>query len=323
VLAAAGLHATGIALPRQQVLRLPHGATISSAVFSSDGRTLATADDRGTVRLWDPETGRLTRSLALGNAGELFFAADGKSLIGTSETARGLLLVRGWDATTGRPLWSRTLPKEAANRAFAVALSPDGRILATIGVDDTEDEPYGVLSVWSLQTERTGRPLWRARHLRSVAFSPDGKLLAGGGDDGDVRIWNLETGKLVRRLARGHDDIDAVAFSPDGKYLASAGGDVRVWDARTCRLTRTLAGDGLPELLLFSRDGQYLMAGFAASMDESVPKVVRRWDLRTGRLERKLRFPPESWLHGITPDGQVVATSTLEGSRVIRLWHTP
>jgi WD40 repeat protein len=156
-----------------------------------------------------------------------------------------------------------------------------------------------------------------------VAFSPDGKLLAGGGDDGDVRIWNLETGKLVRRLARGHDDIDAVAFSPDGKYLASAGGDVRVWDARTCRLTRTLAGDGLPELLLFSRDGQYLMAGFAASMDESVPKVVRRWDLRTGRLERKLRFPPESWLHGITPDGQVVATSTLEGSRVIRLWHTP
>src|SRR5436309_518441 len=66
----------------------------------------------------------------------------------------------------------------------------------------------------------------------AVAFSADGALLASGGDDEVIRLWDVKTGKLIRKL-KGHDDgILGLAFSPDGKLLASASSDdtVRLWD---------------------------------------------------------------------------------------------
>ena len=99
----------------------------------------------------------------------------------------------------------------------------------------------------------------------NLAFSPDGRFLASGGEGYTVRIWDVKTGREADPL-RGHkEDVYAVAFSPDGRWLASAGEDttVRVWDCRDAyKLAHTFRGHtGLVNSLAFSPDSQRLFSG--------------------------------------------------------------
>jgi WD40 repeat protein len=134
-----------------------------------------------------------------------------------------------------------------------------------------------------------------------------------------VSIRDVTTGALVRKLAGHRRDVEAVAFSPDGKQVASAGDEVRVWDLGNGKRIRTLPADPLPGWIHFSRDGKSMVAGFVTSQDGSLPKIVRLWDTRTGRLQQTARFPGESTLEAVSPDCRTVATGTEEKNRVIRL----
>jgi WD40 repeat protein len=115
----------------------------------------------------------------------------------------------------------------------------------------------------------------------NVAFSPDSRRLATGGDGNTVKIWDVQTGDLLETLGgRGGDiyaDICAVAFSPDGPWIASAGEDstVLVWDGRTGELVRTFRGHtGLVSSLAFAftPNGQLLISG-------SRDHTVKIWDM--------------------------------------------
>jgi WD40 repeat protein len=112
----------------------------------------------------------------------------------------------------------------------SVALSPDGRTLATASAD-------GTVILWNV-ARRTplGQPLSGHRAaVWSVAFSPDGRTLASAGADGTVILWNVARQAPRGPPLRGHvGEVTAVAFSPDGQTLASAGADrtVRLWDVR-------------------------------------------------------------------------------------------
>src|SRR5262245_59504028 len=94
--------------------------------------------------------------------------------------------------------------------------------------------------------------------VTALAFSPDGRTLASGGQDQTIRLWNLATGEA--RELRGHDgSLTALAYSGDGKWLASAGrdGTVLLWHAATGRLLRRLEGHERSVLsVAFSPDGQ-------------------------------------------------------------------
>ncbi|HEX8201031.1 MAG TPA: WD40 repeat domain-containing protein [Isosphaeraceae bacterium] len=121
--------------------------------------------------------------------------------------------------------------------------------------------------------------------IGAVAVSPDGQLVAGGGRDTTVRLWDARSGTLVRTL-RGHDgEVVALAFAPDGAALAS--GDfnhvVNLWDLRTGALQRTLKGRPAYRLnaLGYSRDGRTLAVG------DQVGQVTL-WDAGTGTVRRTL-----------------------------------
>jgi len=156
-----------------------------------------------------------------------------------------------------------------------------------------------------------------------VAFSPDGMVVLTGGADGDVTVWDAQSGKRIRTVTQPAEVIRTVAWSPDGRLLAAAGSGevVRLWDAKTGQETHTLKGHTrVIHSIAFSPDGKALVSG-------SSDKTVRLWDLQTGREVQALSQPgpmdgakPSPGIPGMvfavafSPDGKSVASGGGDGA---------
>jgi WD40 repeat protein len=149
--------------------------------------------------------------------------------------------------------------------------------------------------------------------LIDVAFDPAGRFVAAGGADGNVRIWDLQSGRLVRRL-EGTGPVGRVEFRPDGRTLAGGGdgGGVRVWTGPAWRPGPDLLGQFFIADTAFSPDGRILAT---AGSDGLV-----RWDVRSGdRIGAPLRgHEGEVRSVAFSPDGNLMATGGSDGT--VRLW---
>ena len=148
----------------------------------------------------------------------------------------------------------------------------------------------------------------------SVAFSPDGRLLASGSRDRTARIWDVATSQCVKAL-RGHSStVESVAFSPDGKQLLSGSGDrtLRLWDVATGQLVKALPGhhDWVRSVAFFP-DGERVASTGA---DET----VRIWELAAAPRARALPCGAACWIVAVSPDGGKVAVVNERGW--IRIW---
>ena len=306
-------------------------------IFSPDGQTIASANEKDyTVQLWDPQTGQLKNALPMTRrVSSIAFSPDGHTLAVSTDSEIVL-----WEPNTGKQ--NAILTKKKA--FYYLLFSPDGRTLAA--------RSESGIHLWNIDTTDIQKS--ELRHtitgygweVNSIAFSPDGKSLASGYRHKNIKLWDVETGKL-ERLFKGHPYplwTQSVAFTPNGDILASlsisiqgSGGkaEILLWDVTTGKYQVTLKGHGkVPDRripnqngITFSPNGKTLVSG-------SGDGTLRLWNAETTARD--------SFLHGLrgilfghhkatlkghtyhvlsvafSPDGQTIASGSSD--KTVRLW---
>jgi WD40 repeat protein len=204
-------------------------------------------------------------------------------------------------------------------QVYSVAFSPDGKTVVTGSNDHTArlwavatGAPVGVVG----GTYIVGGMTYFTSGVRSVAFSPDGKTILTGNDDGTARLWDATSGTLLRTLQGDRDDVLSVAFSPDGRSVLTASrGDktAQLWDATSGARLRTLQGHtGDVFSAAFSPDGKTVLTG-------SGDWTARLWDTASGALLRTLQGHTSGVSSAVfSRDGKTILTGSFD--ETARLW---
>jgi hypothetical protein len=264
-------------LPRGVLLhQLTHDWPFRSIAFSPDGKLLAAGTLDGRIKLWDVATGEERRILwtgAIRPVDALVFSPDGKWLASSTcvredpkadceQPAVGQIQL--WELATGA---LRQTISAHWGAIWALAFSPNGRLLASAGED-------ALVHVWEI---KTGSRVFSIKNgiwgvpFHAIAFSPDGQLLAtdyclkyrpGSCDQPEVRLWNGATGDLVRILSglTGYNSIvHTISFSPDGKLLAAGMfQDIKIWKASSGAELRTISAKVVGSVAFIPPDGRWL-----------------------------------------------------------------
>jgi WD40 repeat protein len=300
----------------------PAGVTpVLGVAISPDKSALAGA--RGNqIHIYDATSGNHVRTLLdatvtspdkkpvkaahLSLVESLAYSPDGKYLASGSFRE-----VKIWDARTGE---LRKTIGGFAERVVCLAFSPDSKQLACGGGPPTQEGELKILEVESGKVALTITDKLHSDTVFGVAFSPDGKRLAGCGADKFVKVWELPSGKFLKSFEGHTHHVMGVGFSADGKLLASAGADnvVKVWDYEKGEQARTInAGSKqLTALAFVPRKSEFLTV--------SGDSQARMWNVNGGNVRN---FPAADFLYcvAVSPDGSVVAAGGQDGA--VRLFN--
>ena len=312
-----------------RVRTLP-GSGLEPRAFSPDGRTLSTAEDSGSVILWDVEEGVPIETLE-GHAditSTHAFSPDGRTLYTAGDDGRVIVWDVAGDRRLGRPFPTgyRYAGGFTALEAFrpAFALSPDGRALAVARLD-------GRVELIDAETLRRTASFeaFPGRAAVAIDYSADGRRLAVAGQGGGVGVWDVESGEQLGALLRAPRGprtvnprtVDALSFG-QGDLLAAAevGGAVRIWDVGRRELLRPpLRLPPSVHGLAFSPDGSQLAIPFGAFSDEG-PNGVEILDVGSGERVARPSTDGEVGSVAFSPDGSLLAGGEVDGGAL--LWAT-
>ena len=335
-------------------------AALKSVAVSPNGKLLAAVGEKSTVVLFEVASGKLIKRLE-GHRLEVdgkevyirdvVFHPQGNWLASAGDDKRIIF----WSLPTG----DKQSEWLAPNRVFALAVSPDGTLLAaSTGVDD-KMTLGNQTTLWAVATGKvihTFKGHNKVVFEGGLSFSPSGELLASASYDGTARLWAVTTGK-TRRILRGHtDDVTSVRFSPKSQLIATSGADhkIMLWEVDSKRPPRILTGhqDVVHDLCFFTNHlvsagldrtlrvwdidsgvTRRVLQGHEAGIGEgglvvhnghafsaSWDQTVRRWALELP-YQQVVDLPNEPASTAIAPDGHSVAVGFNDGS--LRLYSLP
>jgi len=228
----------------------------------------------------------------------LTVSPDGKTVYSSGDDG----VIREWDRETGEEL--RVIDADFGG-FVGLNCTSDGRSLIFAGYDPVEKH---VVRVLSLAGDR--EPIVMSGHnsdINAVAYSPQAKIIASSSRDGEIRIWNAETGAALRTLKPHQGDIAGVALSRSGEWGASFDriGLVRVWNPQTGDERFVLRFSDLhADSVAFSHDGKLLAAGGAGSRE--TPYLLKVWNAETGELQYERNPGPFAGVQ-FSPDDRYLA----------------
>jgi WD40 repeat protein len=300
---------------RVRTLEGPYSCTRDrwQLAFSADGKLVLGNEDGRRLHVWETDTGRLHGILFLGEQWNGLTITPEGHYNGNEKVDRGIVAVVQRDDGT-----QELLDPDDFEQKYGFKNEPDKVHLLQplpppeyplpgmpMGPNALVREPAELAdpsaASWTVET-RSARGI-----VRAVAYRPDGKLLATGGDDGTVRIWDAATGQLVRMLVGG--PVHTLSWSGDGRILAASalGHGTNLWEAETGRLLQRFVGESWsscpPE-------------GHTVAVANG--RTCYLWDVNHGATVRSCAFENSiNWL-AWSADGKTIAFALQD--KTVRLW---
>jgi WD40 repeat protein/serine/threonine protein kinase len=329
-----------------------HTEGVLSVRFSPDGAQLVSGAYDNTARIWDVVTGTELQTLK-GHNGWVWaaeFSPDGKRIVTAGQDGKAIIWQKGavdfeFAAMEVQGLSTEGLPAANPRRfarvteftghngaVYSARFSRDGKLVVTGGYDKLvmvwnpdEVKPVDIAKRLDGLPDEKLNFIRMAGHdgaVRSVAFSPNDKLVVSGSEDNSLRVWDVATGGAFKAL-RGHGGIvRSCVFSPDGQLVLSGGDDesIRLWDVTGYQEVRVLHAtviSGHQDAVLsaqFSRDGERIVT---ASLD----RTASLWSAATGNRLKRFVEGHEFLVSGVVfyQDGEHLATGA--GDNSVRVWN--
>jgi WD40 repeat protein len=290
-----------------------HSGSIKSLTFSPDSKTLVSGGSHndGIIRFWSIKNGDIIGTIrkAQKTAVEsVLISPDGQTLASCSND----YTINLWNLKTHK--FTRSFIGHTSN-VLSLAATPDGKILASGGLDG--------IRLWDLVKKRPLATLVNYNNISKITISPDGQILASGDTQGVVKLWDLNSGQLIRQFLAHTQVVSGLAFTPDGQTLITANHDgiIKLWDGKTGDFASSLTENNNSinhnhwiNAIAINPNGRILASGGKQG-------VVQLWDLTTGKLVNTLEGHTD-WVSAIafSPDGKLLASGGYD--KKINVWRS-